>query len=168
MTPPPFLSKPENGDSITDQTPYFNWSTTEFAVRYELIVDDSSSFGSPEIHDSNIIGSDHNSPVSLDSDTYYWRVRGANSAGDWGDWSDTWTFTIGQDPPQSPELYEPDNGQSVTDQTPYFDWSRPSSAVRYDLVVDNSSSFSSPVIRDSNIDRSYYTPSNPLPFDTYY
>ena len=29
---------------------------------------------------------------NIDNGQYYWKVRAKNVVGDWGDWSETWTF----------------------------------------------------------------------------
>ena len=92
----PTLSSPSNGSTITDDTPYFNWNDPTYATGYHIQVDDASSFYSLVIEYTNLAGSNFNTPSneSLDSDTYYWRVRAHNSAGTWGDWSDVWHFTV--------------------------------------------------------------------------
>ncbi|MBN1998490.1 fibrobacter succinogenes major paralogous domain-containing protein [candidate division KSB1 bacterium] len=64
-------------------------------------------------------------------------------------------------------LSSPTNGSTISDQTPAFKWSSVSGAASYQLVVDNSSDFSSPAIDQSNLTSSSYTSSS-LSDGTYY
>ncbi|MFB0517222.1 MAG: Ser-Thr-rich GPI-anchored membrane family protein, partial [Candidatus Neomarinimicrobiota bacterium] len=96
LPPPasPILSTPPNGSTISDDTPTFDWSDPTYAVGYELMVDNESSFTSPEIYETNLSSSTYTPSSGLSSDTYYWKVRAKNSAGVWGNWSPIWSFTI--------------------------------------------------------------------------
>ena len=90
----PTLIAPANGATTSDDTPAFDWSAPTYAYRYELVVDNNSSFTSPEIHEASLSVSNYTSSVSLSDGTYYWRVRANNSAGTWGGWSSTWSFAV--------------------------------------------------------------------------
>ena len=164
----PLLSSPSNGSTITDNTPYFDWSDVNDASVYELEVDNSSSFSNPEIDQSNLTSSDYTATSALSDDTYYWRLRVKDSQGNWGGWSSTWSFTIDTQGPSAPTLSSPTNGSTITDNTPYFDWSDVNDASVYDLEVDNSSSFSNPEIDQSSLTSSDYTATSALSDDTYY
>ena len=95
----PVLSSPADGSTITDNTPTFEWSDVNGDVTYELEVDNSSSFGSPEIHQTNLTSSNYPAKASLSNGKYYWRVRCKDSQGKWGGWSEVWSFTIAFDVP---------------------------------------------------------------------
>ncbi len=243
----PVLISPADGSTITDDTPYFDWSSVSVASYYELEVDNSSSFSSPAIDQDSLTSSDYTPSSSLSDDTYYWRVRAKDSQEKWGGWSDTWSFTIdintvatptfdpspgtyataqdvtissstsgatihyttnGTNPTDSdpvysspvhissttilkakayksgwtasdvasgtytimepPTLISPENGATTTDNTPTFDWSDVSGASNYELEVDNSSSFFSPVINQNSLTSSSYTATSSLSDDTCY
>ena len=74
-------------------------------------------------------------------------------------------FTVSLIPP---ELISPPNGSFTNDDTPTFDWSDVANATMYWLQVAGDSNFSSPVIDDSTLIESTYTPSIPLTEDLYY
>jgi hypothetical protein len=166
----PTLSSPASNSTTTDNTPSFDWSDPAHAYRYELIVDNNSSFNSPEINQTDLSSSNYTPSSSLNEDTYYWKVRARNSEGTWGAWSSTWTFTVDiPDPvPGPPTLIAPDNNSTITDDTPEFEWSEPTYAHRYELTVDNNSSFNSPEIDQQDLGASNYTPLSGLSDGTYY
>ena len=164
----PRLSSPSNGDTITDNTPSFDWSDVPGAEKYWLQVGNNSDFSSPEISDSNITGSNYTSTKHLSDGKHYWRVKAGNGRGSWGNWSNVWNFTIITQGPPPPNLYQPVNNHTITDNTPYFDWSDVNGAVKYQIQVDNNSNFSSPEIDNSNITVSNFTQSTSLADGTYY
>ncbi|MDI6916316.1 MAG: Ig-like domain-containing protein [Thermoplasmatales archaeon] len=102
-TPPstPVLQTPENGNSTRDRTPTFTWQIcsdniggsgvgyynlqvmdASFTVVINLGIDPSSSSYTP--------------PRALDLEfgVHYWQVRTVDNAGNIGDWSETWSFTV--------------------------------------------------------------------------
>jgi len=76
----------------------------------------------------------------------------------------TWVYPT---PPPVPTLISPGNGTTTSDTTPAFDWSTSSGATLYQIQVDDSSSFTSPVI-DTTTSISNYTPGSGLSDNTYY
>jgi hypothetical protein len=66
-----------------------------------------------------------------------------------------------------PTLSSPINGASISDSTPHFDWSSVTGADSYEIEVDDSSGFTSPVI-DTSVISSEYTPTTALANGTYY
>jgi hypothetical protein len=98
-TPPPAptLISPENGDNILDNTPTFVWTsvTDPSGVTYQIQVDDNSNFSSPvysaiDLHDNF----DNNEPALGMFVKYFWHVRAVDGAGNIGNWSETWNFTV--------------------------------------------------------------------------
>lgn len=90
----PTLMTPENGSILNNYTPTFVWSDVSDAAMYELEVDDSDAFDSPEIDQTNLTNSTYTPTNSLSDGTYYWRVRAKDSAENWSDWSNIWSFTL--------------------------------------------------------------------------
>ncbi|MCK4606898.1 MAG: fibronectin type III domain-containing protein [candidate division Zixibacteria bacterium] len=114
---PPTLSAPPNGSTISDNTPYFNWSDATYAHRYELIVDDNSSFLSPIINPKDLSSSSYTAPSSLSDALYYWKVRAKNSSGTWGGWSTRWSFTVETSSSLSEATVTPGGGTTVSTYT---------------------------------------------------
>ena len=90
----PVLIGPLDDVLLYENTPVFDWDDVSGASVYELEVDNSSSFNSPEIYQNNLTNSAYTASSSLSDGTYYWRVRCKDSQGNWGEWSSTWSFTI--------------------------------------------------------------------------
>ncbi|MGV8168987.1 MAG: right-handed parallel beta-helix repeat-containing protein [Candidatus Nanoarchaeia archaeon] len=111
--PPPkvTLSYPTNGDfAFTNRTPRFNWTTvTDIdpgdSVLYHIFVATNEDMSGPEIVNETGLSDNYYDYVSeLDFDTYYWHVR-AYDGTEYGEWSDTWNFTV--EPSVSIELLTP-------------------------------------------------------------
>ena len=164
----PLLSSPSNGSTITDNTPYFDWSDVNDASVYELEVDNSSSFSNPEIDQSSLTSSDYTATSALSDDTYYWRLRVKDSQGNWGGWSETGSFTVHTQSLAAPTLTSPTNGSGVTNNVPSFDWIYVSGTSVYELQVDDSDDFSSPEIDKSDITSSSFIASISLTDGTWY
>ncbi|MBN2789188.1 MAG: Ig-like domain-containing protein [Candidatus Delongbacteria bacterium] len=80
------------------------------------------------------------------------------------DSSDAFTIFV---TPEVPVLINPADSLITADQTPYFNWTDNSDAVKWYLLVDDNSDFNSPEINDSTTTNSF-TPSSDLPFNVYY
>jgi len=91
---PPNLEQPANGASISDKTPSFNWSNVNNTLYYEIEIDNSISFNSPEISKKSLQECNYTPSYNLDIGTYYWHVRCQDAHGNWGAWSETWSFNI--------------------------------------------------------------------------
>ena len=134
-------------------------------LTYHLIVDDNSDFSSPVIEIVDLSSSTY-TPSEISGGLLYWKVRSMNIGNMWGDWSETWSFTLSG--PEAPTLLLPENGSTVNDLTPAFDWNDPDYAYRYHLIVDDNSDFSSPVYENTDLSSSTYTISTDLINVQYY
>jgi len=161
----PSLSSPSNGSSTCDNTPTFNWSSVSGAVSYDIQVSTSSSFSSLEINQTTS-NTSYTPPTPLSAGTHYWRVR-TNAACGSGDWSSIWSVTI-MEIPSPPTLSSPPNGSNTCDTTPTVCWSSVTGATSYRLQVSSSSAFGSPIIDESGLSSTCYTPSSALSPGTYY
>lgn len=154
LTPPdaPNLLEPSNGATISDPTPQFRWSSVTDAVEYEFELDNNSNFSSP-ITTRKQTGTSYTYSSPLNDGTYHWRVRARDDVGNWSGWR-VGSFTINTcQTPGGVSLLEPSG--LINDDTPFFDWTSASDATAYHLVVDDSSSFSSPVIDELVTSSSY-------------
>ena len=92
---PPALTGPVSGQSFnsTDNA-FLTWQTDkDRAATYELQIDRSSAFASPQLYAPPPTGRFH-VPATLDSGTYFWRVRTRGSNGVAGEYSTPHSFTL--------------------------------------------------------------------------
>lgn len=134
-TPPtkPVLSAPATGALITDNTPTLSWGPVIGAADYEVQIDNSDTFKSPEqimtATDALVI------PAPLPDGKWYWRVRARNSVGAPGTWSVKWYFTIDTVPPLAPVLITPLDGASSTNTKLAMKWYAVKGAASYELEL---------------------------------
>ncbi len=90
---------PGNNTNITERYVNFTWhnATGNSTLTYQILVDDSSDFSSPVINVSNILergpAFSNYTSAELEFKTYYWKVR-AYDGFNYGEFSDTWNFTV--------------------------------------------------------------------------
>ncbi len=88
----PTLQAPTNGATGVAQPVTLDWNDVPHAVSYEVRVDDSSSMSSPYVANPTLTASQ--AVLSgLPSRQLWWRVRARNSAGVFGPFSSTRSFT---------------------------------------------------------------------------
>jgi len=93
------------------------------------------------------------------------QARGAD--GIWGLWSAVWTVTVDTVAPAKPALLSPETKSILNTNQPALDWSDVADAARYELQVDNSSTFGSSEVFTS-VTASAYTVTPPLPNGKYF
>ena len=164
----PTLLIPPDSSLVADDTPDFDWNDVSDASVYELIVDNSVDFSSPEINQSALTQTNYVTENPLLDGHYYWRVRCQDIVGNWGGWSMTWNFTIDTEEPAAPILSVPLDSSFLTDDTPNFDWNDVSDASIYEVQVANSNSFSSLEIYQNSITSSEYVAIKSLSNGTWY
>lgn len=159
----PILLSPANDTTLTTVVPTLQWNPVETAGMYDVVVDNLNNFDSPEFSKMDV---DETScmtdtlPVGMN----YWKVRAKN-----GEWSDAWHFTIDTTGPNAPTLIEPLNGTVIVYyRTPTFDWSDADDALSYELIVDDSNTFSSPELHKIDLSISRYTTTEALSDGTYF
>jgi hypothetical protein len=170
-TPPsvPGLSNPADGASTNDTTPWLDWpDSTGSPAAYQVQVDDSADFSSPVL-DRYPYGSSYTVSPALTEGVYSWRVRARDAARNWSGWSAVRSFTVDTTPPSVPGLGSPADGSSTSDPTPWFNWDDATgSPVQYQLQLDDSADFSSPLVLDQSPYGSGYTPTTPLAPGAYF
>ncbi|MFX0065321.1 MAG: N-acetylmuramoyl-L-alanine amidase [Candidatus Hermodarchaeota archaeon] len=88
----PSLTAPADGESLASDTVVLQWTAVNDALIYQIQVATTSSFDSLEIN--SIVTNTSRSLSSLNDDTYFWRVKARDAAGNWGDWCEPWSFII--------------------------------------------------------------------------
>lgn len=82
--PPTLVSPPNN--STTPKRPWLAWSAVDGAAQYQIELDNNPDFSSPEyLATTNKITAQTKSLLA--GRTYSWRVRAADPAGNWSNWS---------------------------------------------------------------------------------
>ncbi|MBI5960301.1 MAG: hypothetical protein HY866_16290, partial [Chloroflexi bacterium] len=135
------LKSPANATHLTDTTPTLSWTKPTGATAFEFKLDDSDS---PVVMPFNTGLLTSYTPALLPNGEYWWSVR-VLVGGTWSDWMPAWTFTITAPPTIKPALLTPLNGAIWPDLTPIFTWSSVAGGDHYQIQIDETSSFSSPV-----------------------
>lgn len=92
----PVLFSPTNGSKNVQNPVHFDWSSGGWERAFELEVYSSASLVSNNLvfQERELKNSEYDLGISLPDGIYYWRVRGRDSDGDSGNWSDVWNFSI--------------------------------------------------------------------------
>jgi len=90
--PAPVQISPTNGGTTSDSTPTFTWENIRPADDYQIQVDDSSAFSSPEI-DVSVAQKQYTPSTALPDGQYYWRLR-MTRTGVSSDWSEVSSFSV--------------------------------------------------------------------------
>src|SRR5207244_472587 len=73
--------------------------TATSAVSYTIQIDDSSAFTAPLVREQSNLTDTRYATSGLATITHFWRVRGVNTDGVAGPWSEVWSFTPQPAPP---------------------------------------------------------------------
>lgn len=150
----PDTVKPSVPDGLVDDNTAGNiilldWndSTDDFSGinKYQVQVDDSATFGSPE---RNLSVTESQAIISgLSDKSYFWRVRAQDNAGNWSDWSVQDSFIVAT-PDTAPPTVPSTLRQSISGASAALDWSdsydSKSGLKQYEIQIDDSYSFNSP------------------------
>jgi len=97
----PGLVSPADGSTTTETTPTFRWNaavdTTSGVASYEVVID------SPTLVATLGAVTSYTPQQGLSEGGHSWKVRAKDLAGNWGDYSSVWSFTIGG-PPGPPSV----------------------------------------------------------------
>lgn len=140
----------------------FDWSDAFGASNYEIDIDVSPTFSSPQTFTTTI--SNYSANNLLPNTQYYWRVR-ASDGTNWGAYSTEWSFTTNT--LDNFNLISPLNNSINQEYTSIsFDWSNSVGATNYEIQIDTTQNFSTSP-QTYSINNSAYS-TNLLPLKTYY
>lgn len=88
----PKLVSPASNSS-TPKRPWLTWMTVPGASQYQIEVDNSPDFLTPEFS-ATTNKTTIQTKTLISKRTYYWRVRASDPAGNWSDWSAVFTMII--------------------------------------------------------------------------
>jgi hypothetical protein len=98
--------------------------------------------------------------------TIGWKFYASDSSGNWNE-TDTWTFIVNNTPPTTPVLISPENENTTTNRTPYFNWTSTDAdgdTIYYDIFIYCKPACSVDNRIAYNITTSNYTPSTELQY----
>lgn len=140
----PLLISPANGSTNQATTIVLSWNSSTGADHYWIQIAKDQLFSTPTIGDSSIRGTTYQANNLAASTTYYWRVKGINSAGS-SSWSSVWSFTTvsGQiQPPSQPTLISPMDKSTNQPTSIMFTWNAVTNADHYFIQVATDQTFS--------------------------
>ncbi len=164
----PTLLSPINGVFRDVNTPtFFDWDYVPSAFRYDIQIDNNDDFSSI-ISSVYLTSSQYNYVNSLSDGVYYWRVRAEDRAGNYGDWSEIFQFTVDTSfAGGTPVLISPHDGVTFNNNNgPFFECRVVPTATQYQYQIDNNDDFSSLEIDSVRSSRGLVCPY--LSDDTYY
>lgn len=98
----PVLLTPTDASFINDNTPYFSWTETAGSGgNYTLQYSQDPTF-TTAITISGLTVGDYTPSAPLSDGVWYWHVMAEDAAGNPGDYSDSWSFTLDTEIPPPP------------------------------------------------------------------
>jgi len=176
--PVPWLYAPYDGYITNDNTVDLIWSDVDPPRAFEYQVDNNPDFSSPEVDATeaefipsylwrNITVRAYTATTrALTDGTYYWRVR-TYLGSEYGNWTETWRFTVDTVPTAAPGLVSPANGSIIAGTFPELRCNAPAGVARFEWQVANNAGFSPLYSSDYSISVIYNFPS-PIPCNHYY
>ncbi|HND93506.1 MAG TPA: S8 family serine peptidase, partial [Anaerolineales bacterium] len=167
LTAAPVLVSPAVSAVVADNTPTLTWNKVMDDDRYEIQIDNLSTFASPEQTSLTSFNVLNYTATTLPDGIYYWRVRNTNYLDVGGTWSTSRSFTVDTTPPAAPNLSAPADAASNIG-TPAFSWAAPTTATKYQFEYDNNSDFSSPTYTSAELTTTSHTPSPAMALGLHY
>ncbi len=168
----PVLASPSDGKAITDSTPWLDWLdvTDASGVHYQIQVDDNPDFSSLAFGRTWVNASSCVVTNVLADGMYCWKVRAVDGAGNASAWTAPRSVVVDTTAPSLPVLSSPGNGKTITDTTPWVDWTdaADATAVHYQIQVDNDAGFTSLAFTRTWVNASSCVVTTTLPPGTYY
>ncbi len=119
------LLSPANGTVVPNSTPSFLWLGARNADKYRIELADNPGMSSPFIS-STVSDTSYTPTGPLPDMRLYWRVKGQNWLGSYGEPSAVWSLVVVSGPPLPPELVYPPANSTIAESLPVLVWrSRP-------------------------------------------
>ncbi len=136
----PVLLSPSNGATDQQLKVELDWKDFPGVLKYNISIADNPDF-------NNAFNSSTDSSFYLVTgltfgQEYYWRVNGQHATAT-SPWSNAWTFTT----VNSVNLVSPPNGATNVDPCPMVKWESIEGALSYEVWLDTTESFLTPMIR---------------------
>jgi Tol biopolymer transport system component len=142
------LLSPDNNQVISTLNVTLQWNASNSQVdRYWLEIADNINLLNP-IVDENITSTEKSFQAEANK-SYWWKIKAHNIAG-WGEFSNTYKFTIGI-APSIITLLAPANGETNCATTLDLSWNTVANVSFYQLQLSTTESFSNLIIDDANL-----------------
>jgi len=147
--------------STPSQQPTISWNALPGATRYDIWVDNRTTSASQVIRNANVLTTSYTPPAPLNFGAYRVWIRGLDVTGDPGNWSSALSINV----TPAPVLTGP--AAVTVDSTPTFAWNAVTGANRYDLWVNNLTTGTNQVIRQTALTTPTFTSGANLPKGQY-
>lgn len=145
------LNSPANNTTNVATNPQLKWNISNYAETYKLQVSTNPSFTTTVVNLTGLTSTTYNLSGLSYNTTYYWRVRGTNSAGD-GPWSATWQFTtVNLTLPDKVILDQPADLATEIPSTTTLTWNTAANANTYQIQVSKNATFTNLVVNQTGI-----------------
>jgi len=162
-----FLYAPTSGSTAQNPSVLLDWYGVSGASCYQVELDTSANYNSPlrARYTTSASYSEFTTSNLLFGKKYYWKVRAAHSA-DTSAWTTSWNFTT----LNTASLYAPTSGSTAQNPSVLLDWYGVSGASCYQVELDTSANYNSPLHATYTTSSSYseYTTANLLFGKKYY
>lgn len=139
------LISPTNNAISREITDKLTWDSSNGATEFEVILADNSDFNDPTI-DNSVTGNEFDYIDLKYFNQYWWKIRGKDPSGSYGDWSFVRKFQTKVD---RPTLIFPTNLVSNMEISIKFDWSDVDGADKYKIQISDNISFSNLLFNES-------------------
>ncbi len=133
----PILTTPSPSETLNTSTPSFDWQDVYGATEYQMQIADTNDFSSLLV-DTIVSNSAYQHLTLMNNGRYYWRVRAGVP---YSYWSEIRMFVISP----SVTLISPLPNEILSTRTPFFDWQDVENATEYEIQIDETQKFSSPI-----------------------
>ncbi len=161
----PMLVSPTDAEQEVDVVNTFVWNSVENADSYTIELSTDNLF-SALFYDNTITDTVQSVSGLEFQQTYYWRVKAANAAGE-SDYSSVFSFTVKAEDASVPGLLSPANNATGVELSPTFVWNSAQGAVNYQFQLSGQLDFDS-TIEDQTLADTTAGVSSDLDFETNY
>ncbi|MBN1565839.1 MAG: DUF333 domain-containing protein [Anaerolineae bacterium] len=139
----PLQVAPANGSTVQVDTFALDWAALADTDGYDVQVDTNAYFNTANRIDQQVFTDVATVNFPFDG-KWYWRVRAFDAAGNIGAWSTVWNVFVDAEVTPVPTLISPANTLLTRDRIFTFDWTAEAGVKRYNIQVDNETSFAAP------------------------
>jgi len=144
--PPPFVTSINRANLTNNNRPLLSWSAVRNARAYEIFLAADANFTNMiAVQAAKTLSYTPSAPLA--DGTYYMRVWAYNPDLNPGKFSKVYTFKVDTTPPPPPILGRPSNNSSAP-KRPQLTWAAIGGASQYQVEVDDTADFSSPVFTE--------------------
>ncbi|RKS45187.1 concanavalin A-like lectin/glucanase superfamily protein, partial [Gillisia mitskevichiae] len=162
LAPPmaqPILVSPFNNVINVDTDAVLNWNSLSNTNSYSVQVSTDTNFNTLILNESDLSNISLTLPELMESQTYYWRIRGENNVG-FGPWSTIWNFTTVPAIADAPTLVSPLDSATDVALDVSLTWNAVSEVDSYTLEVATDIAFANIVETQTDLTNTTTIPNN--------